>query len=412
MADELTNALAGLQYTPLDTGWGIGAQGVAQALPTLVNPYASPMQNLGVTLGGALVASLLGYQAQKESFDLGLQTQRYANQMSALTTPEARTDFLAALPSEAVSSGVGGRLSALSQALNKQGAMQNLLIEQEKAKLMALEPLKADIERSKELGIPYSQLGKFDEERKARREALLAATLTAPTTTTRTATSPIEGSILTSPDAYEVLTKPEREALAAQQKLNEEKLKRADDLRKEFSGLPEVKNFSLIDTAAKVVAKAVKDPNAVATQELVRRAVQLIEPGMAVREGEQAAIMASQSIPDRLKGELSRAFAGEGGLSAPTRDGIMRIAERAYQAQSERYKTTKDYYEGLAKERGLPTKDIAYLGEPKAWGEIADTAGTSKKEALQQILSQLQMTNDPAKIAQLKEQAAAIYGTK
>lgn len=412
MADELTNALAGLQFSPMDTGYGIGARGVAQALPTLVNPYANPLQNLGVTLGGALVASLLGYQAQKESFNMGLQTQQYANQMAALTTPEARTDFLAGLPSEAISSGVGGRLSTLSQALNKQSTMQNLLIEQEKAKLMALEPLKSDIERSRELGIPYGELSKFDEERKARREALLAATLTTPTTTPGMTIPSIEGNILTRPESYELLTKPEQQALTAQQKFEDERFKKADDLRKEFSGLPEVKNFSLIDTAAKVVAKAVKDPNAVATQELIRRAVQLIEPGMAVREGEQAAIMASQSIPDRLKGELSRAFAGEGGLSAPTRDGIMRIAERAYQAQSERYKTTKDYYEGLAKERGLPTKDIAYLGEPKAWGEIADTAGASKKDALQKILSQLQMTNDPVKIAQLKEQAAAIYGTK
>lgn len=126
MADELSTALGGLQFTPLDTGWGIGAQGVAQALPSLVNPYASPMQNLGVTLGGALVASLLGYQARKDAFDLGLQTQQYANQMSALTTPEARTDFLAALPSEAVGSGVGGRLSALSQALGTSETEQRI----------------------------------------------------------------------------------------------------------------------------------------------------------------------------------------------------------------------------------------------------------------------------------------------
>lgn len=138
MADELTNALAGLQYTPLDTGWGLGAQGVAQALPSLVNPYASPMQNLGVTLGGALVASLLGYQARKEAFDMGLQTQQYANQMQALTTPEARTDFLAALPSEAVSSGVGGRLSALSRALGQQETLQKALIGQEIAKQQAI----------------------------------------------------------------------------------------------------------------------------------------------------------------------------------------------------------------------------------------------------------------------------------
>lgn len=138
MADELTNALAGLEYTPLETGYGLGAQGIAQALPNLVNPYASPLQNLGVTLGGALVASLLGYQAKKEAFDLGLQTQKYANQMVALTTPEARTDFLAALPSEAIGSGVGGRLSALSRALTQQEALQKTAIGQEIAKQEAL----------------------------------------------------------------------------------------------------------------------------------------------------------------------------------------------------------------------------------------------------------------------------------
>jgi hypothetical protein len=138
MADELTNALAGLQFSPMDTGYGIGARGVAQALPTLVNPYANPLQNLGVTLGGALVASLLGYQAQKESFDMGLQTQQYANQMQALTTPQARTDFLAALPSEAISSGVGGRLSTLSRALAQQETLQKTAIGQEIAKQKAL----------------------------------------------------------------------------------------------------------------------------------------------------------------------------------------------------------------------------------------------------------------------------------
>ena len=163
MADELTNALAGLQYTPLETGWGIGAQSVAQALPTLVNPYANPMQNLGVTLGGALVASLLGYQARKEAFDMGLQTQQYANQMSALTTPEARTDFLAALPSEAISSGVGGRLSALSRALAQQELLQKTAIGQEIAKQQAL----ADFE----LGPTGSRLAEELAIREGRKEA-------------------------------------------------------------------------------------------------------------------------------------------------------------------------------------------------------------------------------------------------
>lgn len=414
MADNtLIDALGNLQFAPSDTGWGLGSQVIAQSLPNLVNPYANPMQNLGVTLGGALIASLLGYQAKKEAFDMGLQATKYANQMQKLETPEARTAFIEALPSEAVGSGVAERLTSLSAALNKQSTLQNLLIEQEKAKIAALEPLRNDIERAKELGIPYASLADYDKQREARRNELLGITPTPAATLPTAGTAPTSpGEILTKPEAYQLLTKAEREAIAAKQKLTEEKVKQADELRKEFTALPEVKNFSLIDNAAKVVAKAVKDPAGVATEELVRRAVQLIEPGMAVREGEQAAVMKSQSIPDRFKGELSKALTGEGGLGKEAREGIMRIAQRAYETQADRYKETKNYYEGLAKKRQLPTDDIAYLGNPKPWDEISGAGGTSKKEALQQILSQLQTTTDPNKIAQLKQQAAAIYGSK
>ena len=126
MADELTTALSGLEFNPLETDYGIVTKGLASALPSLINPYGSVGSNLGIALGGTLLTSLLGYQARKEAFDLGLETQQYANQMSALTTPEARTDFLTTLPSEARSSGVGSRLSALSQALAANETAQRL----------------------------------------------------------------------------------------------------------------------------------------------------------------------------------------------------------------------------------------------------------------------------------------------
>jgi hypothetical protein len=139
MADPtLSSALSGLQFAPVETGWGIGAQGVAQALPLMQNPYANPLQNLGVTLGGALVASLLGYQSRKEAFDLGLQSQNYANQMMVMQTPAERTAFLETLPSDAINSGIGGRLSTLSTALGQQEALQKALIGQEVAKKQAL----------------------------------------------------------------------------------------------------------------------------------------------------------------------------------------------------------------------------------------------------------------------------------
>lgn len=139
MADlDYTSALGDLNFAPAENYYGIGAQSIAQALPSLTNPYASPWSNLGVTLGGALVASLLGYQARKEANDLSLQTQRYANQLLRAETPEARVSFLESLPSDVLESGVGTRLSRLSTALAQQQAVQNALIGQEVAKKKAL----------------------------------------------------------------------------------------------------------------------------------------------------------------------------------------------------------------------------------------------------------------------------------
>jgi hypothetical protein len=117
MADPtLSSALSGLQYAPLETGWGIGAQGVAQALPSLVNPYANPLQNLGVTLGGALVASLLGYQAKKEAASNSLELMSYANQLQAMPAAQQRVDFIKGIDD----AGYQSRLATLATALNTQ----------------------------------------------------------------------------------------------------------------------------------------------------------------------------------------------------------------------------------------------------------------------------------------------------
>jgi hypothetical protein len=279
------------------------------------------------------------------------------------------------------------RLSTLSTALLQQEAKRKADFDTKQG----LAGLEVDIARAKDLGMSFSQLGEFDKQREQQREALLGTPDITSTIEPQAATFPSlaptrdPASILANPEAQRLLTKPEKEALTAQAKLSADRRDQADTLRKEFNALPEVKNFSLIDNAAKVVAKAVQDPSAVATQELVRRAVQLVEPGMAVREGEQAAIMASQSIPDRFKGELARALSGEGGLQEDTRQGIMRIAQRAYESQASRYKSTKDFYEGLAEERGIPKKAISYIGEAEPWSTISGKKPALTKEEAMRI---------------------------
>jgi len=82
--------------------------------------------------------------------------------------------------------------------------------------------------------------------------------------------------------------------------------------------------------------------------ELVRGAIQAIEPGMAVREGEQAAVASSQSIPDEWKGALNKALNGGTGLSEDVRQGILRIAARRYSEYRDAFNQKHGAYAGLA----------------------------------------------------------------
>lgn len=139
--------------------------------------------------------------------------------------------------------------------------------------------------------------------------------------------------------------------------------RKADMLRKEFSGLKEVQDFVQVEKAARAMAGALKDKKATSDLELVRYGILMIEPGMAVREGEQAAVMNSQSLPAQWKGEMLKAFKGESALSPETREGLRQLAVRAYDSQSKVYDRALKYYRKEAEERGLRPESVSYIGD-------------------------------------------------
>lgn len=151
----------------------------------------------------------------------------------------------------------------------------------------------------------------------------------------------------------------EADALGYNPKVEEE----TDKLRKEFSQLPEAKSFALVEKAGKIINEAIKDPSAVTDQELVRYSILLIEPGMAVREGEQRAVAASQSIPEEWRGSLTKALKGGSSLGTDVREGLKRLAERSYQGNKEQYDRTLDFYKEQATKKGLDPNRISYIGE-------------------------------------------------
>ncbi len=152
--------------------------------------------------------------------------------------------------------------------------------------------------------------------------------------------------------------------IGAQVDAKNKKLADLDSLRKEFNALQPVKDFTQVSKAANALSGALKDKGKVADQELVRYSIQMIEPGMAVREGEQAAVANSQSLPDAWKGELAGALSGKSKLSDEVRQGIARLGSRAYDATKLGYGKALEYYDPLAKQRGLGAdQSISFLGQ-------------------------------------------------
>jgi hypothetical protein len=151
-------------------------------------------------------------------------------------------------------------------------------------------------------------------------------------------------------DAFktDVLDKPQK---------NEDRL---SALRKEFQGLGEVQSFVTSDIGLKSMKKAILDPSSTSDLELVRGAIQAIEPGMAVREGEQAAVRQSGSIPSQWIAAIDGALTGKTRLPQDVREGIIRIAQRRYNEYGAKFNQSREFYMGQAQRMGLPD-GVTYL---------------------------------------------------
>lgn len=143
-----------------------------------------------------------------------------------------------------------------------------------------------------------------------------------------------------------------------------------DELEKQFEEKPAVKDMRQVERYSWIIDKALKDPVSVSDQELTRYSILLIEPGMAVREGEQAAMANSPSIPARWKGSLRKALFGEAELTEDVREGIKRLAIRAYDGHKMQYDRIYADYVEKAKRRGIDPTEIPMLKPAQSKSEI------------------------------------------
>lgn len=359
--NDILNALASSQYKPAETGYGLGAQGINAALTSgaLVNPYGSVGSNAGMTLGAGILSALLTNfartSANEDNIALsGLQSEF----LNPQTTSERRTALMHEQP----------RLGPLQAVL--MGNAFNLVQKQQEEKMKL------------DTGLPYE----VAKEQRGINNDILKATGGATIDLNKSVGkvfNPLTGQTEQVIDPYDEAAKKIKIEARAQAEAKDEALRNkygADagvpkviaqpdleeaqsKLQGTFNALPEVKTFSIVKASADSLSKALKDKGSVSDLELVRRSIQMIEPGMAVREGEQAAVTNSQSIPDAWKGQLDKALRGETSLDDGVRKGIKALAERAYNAQKTQYDLAYDFYKKEADIKGLDNSRVSYLGD-------------------------------------------------
>lgn len=129
------------------------------------------------------------------------------------------------------------------------------------------------------------------------------------------------------------------------------------ELRKEYSSLPAIKEFSTVKTAHKQVIDALNNPSAASDLTAATKFMKLLDPGSVVRESELGMAMAATGAIDLMGNYLQRLQNGER-LNPAQRADFKRAAERAYQAAEETYNQISNQYIDLANSYNLNPNNI------------------------------------------------------
>ena len=144
MADtSLRDALSGLNVPAAENYWGIGATTLGEIAPKLINPYGKVGTNLGIGLGSVLLTALLGYQARQTAAEESITTNKLANELMSLNTPEQRLARIEQAKGE-MPARLTSRVLEFNTALQGQEKLNALDVARQKA----LEEAKLEVEMS------------------------------------------------------------------------------------------------------------------------------------------------------------------------------------------------------------------------------------------------------------------------
>lgn len=128
--------------------------------------------------------------------------------------------------------------------------------------------------------------------------------------------------------------------------------KNETELRKEFEGLPEVKNYKQAYPAFAAVKDAASRNTPQSDINIIYGIAKLYDPTSVVREGEYATVANSPNIPERIKG-YAQFLQGGGRLSKATKEQLVQEAQGRLGTYKAEVDKARGSYEQIAKRRNI-----------------------------------------------------------
>lgn len=134
------------------------------------------------------------------------------------------------------------------------------------------------------------------------------------------------------------------------------------DLRKEFDGLPEVKNYRTVAQSAQQVRQlASQPPSPQGDIALIYSVMKAYDPTSVVRETEFATAQNASSVPDQVRNSWNKALKGQR-LNPRQRQEMAAAVESVAKSAGQRYNSIEGQYRNYAQEYGANPDRVA----PKA----------------------------------------------
>lgn len=152
----------------------------------------------------------------------------------------------------------------------------------------------------------------------------------------------------------------------------------SNKLRDEFNASPAVKSYRTVVPMLESAKDATTRPTRAADLNLVYAFAKLMDPDSVVRESETGAVVATQSVMDRI-GSYVGQLNGQAMLNPDARAKLIAELESRFKSLESSYKTLEDHYGGMAARFGVRREDVIVPIRKPAGGTTATSPEDLKK---------------------------------